>query len=126
MHRRLFVALSVIAMMGIGLVVAAKDPPTTTNIPKCGKTKGPVSFNHKKHVKDYKIACSHCHHLAADKKQKKDAYKPCAACHSGKAGGKKKSGCAEKSLKKNTYHLQCVGCHKKLKKGPRGCRKCHK
>ena len=125
MRRRLIVAMTVLAMMAIGIGVAAKNPPKTTKIPKCGSKKGPVTFNHQKHAKDYQVACNYCHHLAKDKKSKenKDA---CKSCHAGMAGGKKKSGCAEKSLKKNTYHIQCVGCHKKLKKGPRGCRKCHK
>jgi len=126
MRRRLIVGLTVLGMMGIGIGVAAKNPPKTVKVSKCGKKKGPVTFNHQKHVKDNKISCVQCHHMAKDKKHKKDAYNPCASCHAGKAGAKNKYGCAEMSPKKNPYHIKCVGCHKKLKKGPRSCRKCHK
>lgn len=126
MRRKLLIGLTILSMMAVGFAVAAKDPPTKLTIPKCGKKRKPVSFQHKKHVNKYKVACEHCHHLAKDPKRKKDAFKPCAACHAGKSGGKKKWGCADKSLKTNPYHVQCRGCHAAKKKGPRGCSKCHK
>ncbi len=125
MQKKLLVALTVCAMTALGVAVAAKSPPKIAKIAKCGSKKGQVTFNHQQHSKALKIACVTCHHTAKDKKSKKDAYKPCASCHTGKKSGKK-PGCAEMSAKKNPYHMQCVGCHKKLKKGPRRCKQCHK
>lgn len=118
MHRRLIAGLIVIG--GVGLVVgglSAKAPPKTVTIDKCKNKKSGVAFNHEAHAKKQKIACKTCHH--------KGTGKTCYSCHKGKAKDKT-PGCAEMSMKKNPYHITCVGCHKKNGKGPKTCKKCHK
>jgi len=59
---------------------------------------GKVSFNHKKH---------------------KESVKDCKKCHE-KGPGK----IAE--MNKDWAHKVCKGCHVEMKKGPVGCKECHK
>lgn len=96
-----------------------------------------VSFPHKKHAVDKKIACTECHHVFKDGKnvwKEGDEVKKCDACHSEpkKPSGVKVSK-AEK-IKRFHYtaiHANCKGCHWDLKKkdeptGPTSCNDCHK
>ncbi len=109
-------------VVAAGTLAVAKDPPKKVTLDKCKKKKSAVEFDHEMHVKKNKIACKKCHHTG------KNVACSTAKCHAGKADGKK-PGCAEMSLKKNPYHIRCVGCHKKGlngKKGPRKCKDCHK
>ena len=90
--------------------------------------KGPVKLTHEKHAKDYKIACTECHHeYKGDKNVWKEGQpvKKCSACHD----PEKKQG---KTMKlQNAYHKNCKNCHKALAKegkktGPfKKCTKCH-
>ena len=104
-----------------------------------------VNLSHKKHNVDYKIGCTECHHIynkegtnvwtEGDKVQKCDAK----GCHSkAKAPkaekGEKKLSQKEKAMQGYYYsaiHLNCVGCHKDLKKAdatkpvPTKCSECH-
>lgn len=59
---------------------------------------GKITFNHKKHA---------------------DEVKDCKKCHE-KGPGK----IAEKN--KEWAHKNCKGCHSEMKKGPVGCKDCHK
>jgi hypothetical protein len=105
----------------------SKKPPATIVIKACQKKKTPTKFPHKAHVKKLKahgVKCKTCHH-------KKSKVKTCssAKCH---AKAQKNIGtCFDKSKKKNPFHKQCIGCHKKmggkkgLKKGPVKCKGCH-
>jgi len=102
----------------------AKKPPDKVVVKACAKKKKPVTFSHVKHAKGLKIKCASCHHKK-DKKGKKAFSCSSASCHAGKAKGKV-PGCAEMSKKKNPYHIQCIGCHKKDKKGPTKCKGCHR
>lgn len=100
----------------------SKKPPKETVIKGCGDKKPPVKFPHAKHVKTLKekgMKCKTCHH-------KKGKVKTCSTkeCHGKPQKGLKT--CSDKSMKKNPFHKQCVGCHKKLKKGPKKCKECHK
>ncbi len=79
---------------------------TTITVTKIGKKKGPVKFNHKYHSKIESVACNFCHHQGRQND-------PCAKCHKGKKG-------------KKAIHKNCIGCHKKMKKGPVKCGSCHK
>jgi Class III cytochrome C family len=93
------------------------------------KRRGPVSFSHLKHAKDYNISCWQCHHEYDDSV---NVWVPwsgdtpgCADCHEPGKGEDKMPG-----LQK-AYHLLCRDCHKTLqeqhkKTGPyRGCLECH-
>lgn len=120
MRIRLPAILVALGIMGMATGLAAKGEPDKIVIKSCAKKKAPVKFDHKKHAKTLKIKCVECHHNKDAKNRKCST----ADCHAGKAKGKK-PGCAEMSLKKNPYHINCVGCHKKQKKGPKKCKECH-
>lgn len=108
----LFIALSSVA-----------SPPENTTIDDCVIKKSAVEFPHAAH---FELAeCSSCHHtqqkLSAESAEK---VKPCSECHN----EPKKAGtpsCAEASLKKNHFHINCVDCHKEQKAGPTKCNDCH-
>lgn len=125
MSRKLMVIVIALGLVGSVAGIYAKPAPKKLTIKKCGKKKKPVTFDHEKHVKAHKIKCRTCHHETKETKK----AKPCASCHAGKAKkekGKLTPGCAEASSKKNPYHITCVGCHKKQKKGPKTCKACHR
>jgi hypothetical protein len=102
-----------------GVVAIAAKAPKEVVIKACQKAKPPVAFPHAAHVKLAKSDCKVCHHTGAQKACSS------AGCHAGKAEGKR-PGCAEMALTKNPFHIRCVGCHKKEKKGPTTCAACHK
>lgn len=97
-----------------------------------------VEFTHKKHMEDYKISCSECHHddkgKALDLKVGDDV-KRCSECHTKFKKDKKNK--KDIMVHENAMHGNCVGCHKDVnkkagdKKGMKGpapasCGKCHK
>lgn len=105
----------------------SKKPPANIVIKACQKKKTPTKYSHKLHVtklKKHGVKCKTCHH-------KKSKVKSCssAKCHAKKQKGV--DSCFSKSTKKNPYHKQCIGCHKKmkgtkgLKNGPTKCKGCH-
>lgn len=128
--------------MGVSLVFAvayASDPADTMTMDSklfAKHTKGMVTFTHKKHNVDYKIACMDCHHVYEGGKnvwKEGEAVQRCDACHTeAKAPKGDKTPKAEK-IKKYYYsaiHANCSGCHKDLKKagkptGPTTCKECH-
>lgn len=117
MSKRFICVVVLLGFVGATSAVIAGNQPTKIVIDKCKKKKSGVAFDHTQHSKKLKIACKSCHH--------KGKNKSCFSCHKGKAKGKV-LGCAEMSMKKNPYHVKCAGCHKKMKKGPRKCKQCHK
>ena len=123
MSRKLLTVLITLGIMGMVTGLAAKAPPKQVTLDKCKKKKPGVAFDHEAHSKKHKIKCDQCHKHKDGKKKKGKCSD--AKCHAGKAADKK-PGCAEASLKKNPYHIKCVGCHKKNKKGPKKCKECHK
>lgn len=125
MRTHLIVWAAVIGLaVGASVVVQAKDPvpPVTVTIKGCQDKQPPVTFAHRKHSKELKIACTKCHHKGAGTKCT-DAK--CHASNDGKAEGKR-PGCKEMSPTKNPFHIRCVGCHKSEGKGPKTCKECHK
>lgn len=58
-----------------------------------------VKFNHKAHA---------------------EALKDCTKCHAKATGGK------VEGFGKDWAHKNCKGCHTDMKKGPTGCKECHK
>jgi hypothetical protein len=103
-----------------GAALHAGPPPRTIVIDRCKKKAPGVVLKHERHVKRFKVPCRACHVHTRIKPRR------CSACHSGKANPRYKVGCAEPGMKKNPYHLVCVGCHKAKKKGPRACKGCHR
>jgi hypothetical protein len=102
--------------------------------------KGLVTFTHKKHVTDYKLACGECHHDDKGKPlnnlKEGDNVQPCIECHKkpGELKGKKAKGLSKKELlayQANAVHENCKGCHKKYNKehgtkdAPTKCKDCH-
>jgi len=75
-----------------------------------GGTMGKVSFNHKVHQEALKD-CKVCHH-----KEEAGKEQSCGVCHTKDA----------KVKPKDAYHNSCMKCHKEMKKGPAGCKECHK
>ena len=139
MKKNLWVLLTVVCtgvvFLSVGALIAA-DAPDTIKLesPVYKKhTKAIITFAHKKHAADYKIACTECHHVYKDGKnvwKDCDEVQKCEACHSEPKkprGDKTKMSKAEK-IKKYHYdaiHANCRDCHKELKKGPTTCTKCH-
>ncbi|GAC1467844.1 MAG: cytochrome c3 family protein [Desulfuromonadaceae bacterium] len=60
---------------------------------------GKITFNHKKH---------------------QEQLKDCTKCHATATGGK------IEGFGKDVAHKTCKGCHAEMKKGPTGCKECHK
>jgi len=89
---------AVVAMLAVTAFAGAAFAvgPETIELPA---SMGKVAFTHKKHQQLVKNDCKKCHT---------------------KAPGK----IAEKN--KDWAHKTCKGCHTELKKGPTGCKDCHK
>ncbi len=126
----LLVCLAGLLFLAVGVLTAADVPKEIVIEGKGYKKdkKGPVKFLHEKHAKDYKIACTECHHNYKDGKnvwKQGDPVKKCSACHD----PQKKQGKVMKL--QNAYHRNCKNCHKDLgkegkKAGPfRKCSGCH-
>ena len=107
----LMVLAVVMAFVAAGLAVAAAQPDKI-DIGEIQKMKGPVPFDHKKHVGLAK-ECKECHHADQPGQEQK-----CFACHTDKADAKKPS-------MKDAFHKQCKDCHAK-KSAPTKCNDCHK
>jgi len=55
-----------------------------------------------------------------DHKAHQDLLKDCTKCHATATGGK------IEGFGKDLAHKTCKGCHSEGKKGPTGCKECHK
>ncbi len=133
------------AVLGVVLVFSAgyanEQVPdrTAMNSKVYGQhTKSLVTFTHKKHNVDYKIACAECHHVYKDGKsiwEEGDKVEKCGVCHSkdkpSREERKELSGAEKiKGYHYEAIHENCKGCHKDLKRegkptGPIACSKCH-
>lgn len=90
--------------------------------------KGPVSFEHAKHNKEYGVSCDECHHVyqdGANTWKEGDPVKKCGECHD----PDKKEGNVKKLMM--AFHGNCKDCHKKMakeqgKNAPyKKCEDCH-
>jgi len=80
----------------------------------------PVRFMHAKHAASMKGDCTACHHYRpADEKALEVVG--CRSCHQDQFTQKDK----ERVGLKAAYHIQCMTCHEKMKKGPVSCDGCH-
>ncbi len=117
----------------VGAIVAGEtqtvpDEVTIENKDYKKDKKGPVVFTHKKHVEEYKLTCTDCHHVYEDGKnvwKEGDHVDECSKCHN----PEKKDGKVMKL--QNAYHRNCKNCHKdEIKKGKENapfkkCNDCH-
>ncbi len=93
-------------------------------------TPGTVTFNHKSHAVDRKIACTTCHHASKPEKPLKSPQEACSDCHTKTATApmktKLQAAFHDPMAKKGT----CIDCHVKEnaagKKAPTKCTECHK
>jgi hypothetical protein len=104
---------------------AVTAPPTDITINNTAyknDTKGPVLFHHSKHSKDYKAACTECHHVYKDGKnvwKEGDDVQKCSVCHD----PEKDQGKAVKL--QAAFHNNCKDCHKKSGKDTAPSTKCN-
>ena len=131
--RKCWFLIMVLACAGLlvtsGILVASDFPDEIVIDGKNYKKdiKGPVKFNHYKHVADIGIDCTECHHEYKDGKNVWEAgndVKNCDQCHdpNKSEGNKKKLMMA--------FHNNCKNCHKeKNKEGSnapdKNCEGCH-
>ena len=113
-----------------GIQTALQEVPDLVVIENRGyqsDRKGPVKFNHLKHIKEYKAFCVECHHLYQGGKniwKEGDHADKCVVCHDP----------AEEKYKtiklQSAFHKNCRGCHTEMnrqgKKAPdKKCNDCH-
>jgi hypothetical protein len=135
--RRLIIATAVVISIlfaAVGIYAAsAPDMIPMNNAAYKKHKKKIVTFSHKKHNVDYKIVCGECHHDDAGKPlelKDGDDVKGCVECHKetgklSKADKKLKKPEKIKRFHKEALHANCIGCHKKIKKGPKKSSDCH-
>ena len=112
------------AMVFAGVAMAGEMPETLT-IDDCSAKKSAVEFPHAAHLEV--TECTTCHHTAEGLTAETAGsmeVKSCASCHLEPAE-ETTPGCSEMSLKKNPFHINCVGCHKEQAAGPTKCDECH-
>jgi len=71
-------------------------------------------FNHERHVKEFKITCSGCHHRYEDGRnvwKEGMPVKRCSKCHDDPALGGEKGLVAGFQMKKLLSQTSCIGCH---------------
>ena len=128
-------------MLFLGVGYAAQQAPNDMTMDSkvfTKHTKPLVTFAHRKHNQDFKIACMECHHVFKDGKnvwKEGDQVQRCEACHSEAkppTGKDAPSMSKQEKIKKYYYtaiHENCVGCHKAEKKkgkhAPSACKDCH-
>jgi hypothetical protein len=116
----LFLSLCLVA-----IPLVAHHGPVTTVIKAAAKKQPPVPFTHEKHALKLTKTCDTCHHTQKGLKAEgtgMDVVK-CQSCHLDPKD--KAPSMREMSLTKNPFHVVCLDCHKKEKKGPTACTGCH-
>ncbi len=100
--------------------------PKEVKIDAAAKKQPAVTFPHEKHATELVKTCDTCHHTnkGLTAANAKDVPK-CSSCHLNPAKADTPD-MSEMSLKKNPFHMLCMGCHKEQKKGPAKCNECHK
>ena len=113
-----------VATVFAGVAVAAEIPETVT-IDDCVAKKTAVEFPHAAHAAD--VECTTCHHTAEGLTAETVGgmeVQACGSCHTEPTEATTPA-CSEMSLKKNPYHITCIGCHKEQAAGPTKCDECH-
>ena len=99
------VAITIAAALCV--VAVSAETPEVLTIDDCTNKKAAVEFPHAAHFE--LTECSTCHHtqegLTADSGE---AVESCSGCHT-EPEEAETPGCSEMSLKKNPFHINCVG-----------------
>jgi predicted CXXCH cytochrome family protein len=134
------ICLAATLLLAGGLIAGTKMPDVVQMKAPYEHTKSIVTFDHAKHVKDYKLACGECHHddkgKARTEMKEGDEAKTCFECHNkpGELKGKKAEGLSKQeklAYEANAVHENCQGCHReynkahKTKAAPTVCTGCH-
>ena len=110
---------------------AQNEIPSDITLNSCGDTRAPVEFPHEEHFEN--TECVTCHHTQDDLTLESAAgmeVEVCSNCHV-EPEEEDTPSCTERSLKSNSFHIRCVGCHKEeLEKddtisSPTKCAECH-
>jgi nitrate/TMAO reductase-like tetraheme cytochrome c subunit len=147
MAKRLFTVLALMSFMGGIVLLSPSGAQDQQKVPDeiilnsslwTKHTYNLTKLSHKKHQDDYKIECTECHHVYKDKKntwKKGDKVQKCQECHNELTikGEKKLPEAQQKLNLKLAFHVNCIDCHKKMKKKdrkkyakiPTSCMKCH-
>ena len=126
-------ALTKILLLSIGLIFIAAGVLTAADVTEkividnkgySKDIKGPVNFSHLKHNKDYKVACTDCHHEYKDGNniwKEGDTVKTCVTCHDPE---KPQDNVPRLMM---AFHNNCRDCHKNSGKdtAPSKCNDCH-
>ena len=111
----------IVAML-FAVVVIAGEAPESATIDDCVDKKAAVEFPHAAH---YEVTeCTTCHHTDEGLTADSGTAQPCGECHTSPEAAETPE-CSQMSLKKNPYHINCVGCHKEQAAGPAKCDDCH-
>lgn len=107
-----FHALALAVAIGASPVpVAAGAPDDIVTIDVIRDRQAPVPFRHRSHRTH---ACRMCHHA-----DPRDEGQRCSGCHMKEAEG-------EMPGLKDAFHRKCMECHRKAKRGPMICTRCHR
>ena len=110
---------------------AQTEVPAEITLNSCGDTRAPVEFPHEAHFET--TECVTCHHSQEDLTLEAAAgmeVEVCSDCHV-EPEEEDTPSCTERSLKKNSFHIRCVDCHKEVKaedetlEAPTKCAECH-
>ena len=113
----------VIAAMMISILSAQPEKITLENVEAYKKKRRPpVHFPHEVHMAG-DLACTDCHHRYENGKNILDESEleegtpniQCRACHTTQS----------RVNLRRAFHRQCIGCHRREKRGPRLCGECH-
>ena len=116
-------AMSLVVAAVLCSVVVMAEAPETITLDDCMSKKSAVEFPHAAHWEV--TVCGTCHHTQAElTADTADSAKPCSECHVNPEAAETPA-CGEMSLKKNPFHISCVGCHKEEAAGPQKCDDCH-
>ena len=136
MRRASFSAFTILicAVLAAGTARDARaqdEIPADITLNSCGETRAPVEFPHEAHFEG--TECVTCHHTQEDLTLESSAgmeVEVCSDCHV-EPEEEETPSCTERSLKKNSFHIKCVDCHKEAKAedetiaAPAKCAECH-
>ena len=119
---------TLVALVGssVAMAATASEAPESVTLDGCASKRAAVEFPHQVHI-GASIECVACHHTQEGLTATSDAtVETCDSCHMNPADAATPD-CAQMSLSKNPYHINCVGCHKEdgAETAPTKCDDCH-